>query len=81
MRTNKTLREIERLLADAVRAVAGCEKFKGVVVEIAPPGAARRNGANWLPGFVDYGSANSMLCNEALARAVQELQMQFDAVA
>ena len=80
MRTTKSLREIERLLADAVRAVKGCENFNGVVVDIALPGQEQQNGANWVTGFVDYGSASPMLCNVALASAVHELQLQFDAV-
>jgi hypothetical protein len=39
----------------------------------------RKNGANWTLGFVDYGEADAMECNQGLATAVEELQHQFDA--
>ena len=76
-RPTKTLREIERLLAQAVRKTPGCEDFVSLVVHVVEAGP---DGFNWSAGFANYGRANHMVCNEALARAVQELGLQFDAV-
>lgn len=79
MRQTKPLIQIERLLVEAVRKVEGCEKFRRVIAEVLLPYSVIQDEANWRVGFVDYGPANHMKCNEALAQAVKALQAQFDA--
>jgi hypothetical protein len=73
-RTSNTAAEIELAIADAVKAVPGCENFIGVVVQPKMPES--RRDPNWEVRGVRFGSADRKIANEHLGTVVARLQQE-----
>ena len=72
-----TVAELERALADAVRAShPECEAFVAIVVEhIVPPWP---DAANWAVKGIKFGKADRDRCSNVLSDLVAARQQEFD---
>jgi hypothetical protein len=67
--------ELELKIAEAARAVPGCEGFIGVIVQPKTPKS--RLDPNWEIRGVKFGNADRRITNERLATVVARLEQEF----
>ena len=69
--------ELEQAISEAVKASqSDCENFVGVIVQRIAP--ALQDGANWRVKGIRYGKANREACAVALAKCLDEFQLEFE---